>query len=92
MSNLHNNYGNPTGQNKLSWLLVNDSSKWKRAGITDEIEWRKVSRITVCPVATAGQEDGSKLSSVVAHDCDLGACWEPAGMGEGRGTCWLPAA
>ena len=83
MSNLYNNYGDPTRQNKLSWLLLNGSSKWKRAGITDETEWRKVSRLTVCPVATAGQQNGSKLGSVVARDCGVGACWEPASKGRG---------
>lgn len=83
MSNLYNNYGNPTGQSKLSWLLVNGSSKRKRAGITDEREWREVSRLTVCPVATAGQQNGSKLGLVVACDCGIGACWEQRARGEG---------
>lgn len=56
MSDLSNNYGNPTGQNKLSWLLVSGGFKQQSVGNTEERVQREVSSITLCPVATAGQE------------------------------------
>lgn len=85
MSNLYNNYGNPTGQNKLSWLLVNGSSKWKRAGITDEREWREVSRLFAV-LLLQGSKMAANLAPWWPATVALGLAGKQLARGEERGA------
>ena len=85
MSNLCNNYETPWPKEVL--LPLGNCQLQMEGDPASQTEWRKVSGITVCPVVTVEQENGSKLSGgwQLGLRAVLGTSWHGGGgVGHGK--------